>query len=174
MANIFWGNANSQPKRKHRFALALGNSGLPEWIVVNVKRPTMEISTTEHQYLNHTFKFPGRAKWQDVSVTLRDPLTPDASQTLYKVLENAGYTPPNKDPGVQSQKRTFTKAKFGSAVGMIQIQTLDAEGAVKEIWKLHNPIITNVDWGQFDYGDEGLLDISLNIAYDYATIETVA
>ena len=61
----FWSSTESQPKRQHRFTMSLGNYAgeqqLPKWIVSNVTRPAMEISTTEHQYLYHTFKFAGRS-----------------------------------------------------------------------------------------------------------------
>lgn len=172
MAQTFWASKDSQPKRKHRFAVSFGSTGLPEWIASRVTRPSMEVSTVEHQYLNHTFKFPGRAKWQNISVTLRDPLQPDASENLYRILDKAGYRAPNKDPGDKSQKQSFTKAKFQAAIGTLKIQTLNAEGSVVETWTLFNPIITNVNWGEFDYSSEDLLDLTLDIAYDYATIET--
>ena len=172
----FWGNINSQPKRQHRFALTFGKrSGadqLPQWIVSRVTRPSMEISVTEHQYLNHVFKFPGRAKWNNISVTLRDPLEPDASKELYDILDAAGYAAPAKSPSDPSMKEGFTKKKFVETLGTIKIDALDSKGRPIETWTLVNPMIVNVNWGEFDYSSEELLDLTLDIAYDYATIET--
>ena len=173
----FWSSTESQPKRQHRFTMSLGNYAgeqqLPKWIVSNVTRPAMEISTTEHQYLNHTFKFPGRAKWQDITVTLKDPLTPDASKQLYSILASAGYTPPNATTGPLDPafNRSFTKKSFNETLGVITIKALDAKGDSKETWTLFNPIIVSVNWGQFDYSSEELVELQLSIAYDYATIE---
>lgn len=176
MATTFWSNQKSQPKRQHRFLFSFGKKGtdeaLPQWIVSVAKRPSIEISTVEHQYINHTFKFPGRAKWQDINVTLKDPLTPDASFQLYKILQEAGYEPPKKDPADRSLKKSFTKGSFSATLGDIKIQALDANGAVVETWTLNNPIITSIDWGNFDYGSEELVELTLNIAYDWAEIET--
>ena len=173
MAETFWAQKDSQPKRQHRFLMTLGSTDIPQWVVSQVSRPSMEISTVEHQYMNHTFKFPGRAKWNNVSVTLRDPLQPDASDLIMKVLEKAGYRAPNKSPDDAASKQTFTKAKFSEAIGTIKIHALDAEGKVnRETWTLHNPMVVSVNWGEFNYGSEELVDITMDIAYDYATITT--
>jgi len=170
----FWGSKNSQPKRQHRFIFSFGKKGtqdqLPSWVVSVAKRPALEVSTTEHQYLNHTFKFPGRAKWQDVNVTLKDPLTPDASKQLYAILAEAGYNPPRKGPEDRSLRTSFTKKSFADTLGDIKIQALNAAGDVVETWTLNNPIITNVDWGNFDYSSEELVELTMNIAYDWAEI----
>ena len=171
----FWANQSSQPKRQHRFILSLGKKSgqnqLPSWVVSNVTRPAMEISTIEHQYLNHTFKFPGRAKWQDITVTLKDPLTPDASKQIYSLLAEAGYLPPSTSPEADAFKRAFTKKSFAEAIGNISIQALDSEGNTVETWTLFNPIIVSANWGQFDYASEELIELQLTVAYDYATIE---
>ena len=171
----FWGNKDSQPKRQHRFALTLGKrSGanqLPQWIVSRVTRPSMDLSVIEHQYLNHVFKFPGRAKWNNISVTLRDPLQPDASVELYNLLNAAGYSAPAKSPSDPSMKEAFTKAKFVKELGNIKIDALDSNGNPTETWTIVNPMIVSVNWGEFDYSSEELVDITLDIAYDYAEIE---
>tara|TARA_R100001510_G_C7596100_1_gene164156 strand:- start:10 stop:555 length:546 start_codon:yes stop_codon:yes gene_type:complete len=171
----FWGNINSQPKRQHRFALTFGKrSGqdqLPQWIVSTVTRPSMNIDVEEHQYLNHTFKFPGRAKWNNINVTMKDPLVPDASKELFDILDAAGYAPPAKSPADPSMKEAFTKKKFVETIGTIRIDTLNNKGEPIETWTLYNPMFVSVEWGQFDYASEGLIDLSVEIAYDYATIE---
>jgi len=173
MANKFWAQTESQPKRQHRFMMSLGKTGIPQWVITQVSRPSMEISTTEHQYMNHTFKFPGRAKWNNISVTLRDPLQPDASSLLYGIIKAAGYSPPTGDPTETKEMKTFTKSSFATAIGgQIQIHALDASGKVKETWTLHNPMFVSVNWGEFNYSSEELLDITLDIAYDYAVITT--
>jgi hypothetical protein len=173
----FWGNINSQPKRQHRFALTFGSRSsqnqLPQWIVSTVTRPSMNLEITEHQYLNHTFKFPGRAKWNNVSITMKDPLVPDASEELFKILDLAGYAPPSKSPSDPSMKETFTKKKFVETIGTIKIDALNSKGDPVESWTLHNPVFVSVNWGTFDYSSEGLLELTVEVAYDYATIETM-
>ena len=179
MASNYWANINSVPKRQHRFLFKFGkrqgenSEQLPMWVCSRVTRPSMEITSIEHQYLNYTFKYPGRAKWNNISVTLRDPGSPDATKVLYEWLVNSGYTPPMDDPSSAAAGSTFTKKAFGDLFGIVTIETLDAKGGVVDEWKIHNPMIVSVNWGELDYSSEELLNITVDLAYDYATIEGV-
>jgi len=176
----YWASTNSQPKRAHRFLFKFGNvtgqdeGKLPAWVCSRVTRPSMEITTTEAQYMNHTFKYPGRAKWNNISVTLRDPVDPDASVVLYEWLDKCGYKPPIDAPSTKKALTSFTKKSFAEFFGALLIQSLNGEGDVVEEWGIYNPIITSVNWGEFDYSSEDLINITVDIAYDYATIKKVA
>ena len=80
MASLFWGQANSEPKRQFRFELSFtsrnGNNpgDIPVWAVKTATKPVAEVSTIPHQYIDHTFNFPGRVTWQPITVTLVDPV----------------------------------------------------------------------------------------------------
>ena len=55
---------------------------------------------------------------------------------------------------------------------MIKIVQLDHTGTVEvEAWTINNPQLTNVNFGQLDYSQEGLINIDVTIAYDWATCE---
>lgn len=176
MAGTYWANKDSVPKRQHRFLFKFGKvegdggGELPTWVCSRVTRPSMEITAIEHQYLNYTFKYPGRAKWNNISVTLRDPGSPDASKVLYSWLESAGWKPPIDDPSAAGSSATFTKATFADLFGTVTIDTLGSDGKAIETWSIHNPMIVSVNWGEFDYASEELLNITLDLAYDYATL----
>jgi hypothetical protein len=40
-----------------------------------------------------------------------------------------------------------------------------------EQWKLINPIITNISWGDLDYGSDDLVEYTIDIKYDWAEYE---
>ena len=79
MASLFWGQANSEPKRQFRFELSFtsrnGNQAgdIPVWTVKTATKPVAAVSTISHQYIDHTFNFPGRVTWNPITVTLVDP-----------------------------------------------------------------------------------------------------
>lgn len=75
----FWTNSILEPKRNFRFIIRLG--GLSQggtFYAKKCSRPEIEITKTEHKFLQHTFKYPARAQWNDLTITLVDPATPDA------------------------------------------------------------------------------------------------
>ena len=38
----------------------------------------------------------------------------------------------------------------------------------QDVWTLYNPIITKIQWGDLDYGDDAMVECTLEIAYDWA------
>ena len=54
----------------------------------------------------------------------------------------------------------------------IKLSQLDAAGnQFIETWIVKNPLITSVDFDTLDYSSDELLNITVNIKYDYATID---
>ena len=77
--------------RTHRVAPRL-------WYAKTAAKPSFQVASVEHKYLNHTFKYPGSVTWQDVSITLVDPVDPDMAATLSDILVQSGYSPPTTPP----------------------------------------------------------------------------
>jgi len=50
----------------------------------------------------------------------------------------------------------------------ITIHLLDDDGVLLNNWRLVNPIITNISWGELDYSNDELLECSIDIKYDWA------
>ncbi len=164
MANIFWSQQESDPKRKYRFVMYVG--GIPLWTVKTTNKPTANVSTAEHQYLNHTFKYPGRVTWDPISLTLVDPLSPDVCKSLINRLQTAGY----QYPETANVRETMSKQKAVAALGTIRIAQIDAEGRPIEEWQLINPWFSKMQFGDLDYSSDDLTEINVEITYDYARL----
>ena len=91
----FWLNPNFEPKRQFRFLVQLSLSGQDvTFLAKSVDRPSYTISENPHQFFNHTFYYPGRVTWNTISLTLVDPVSPNAAELLYQYLEDAGVQKP--------------------------------------------------------------------------------
>ena len=167
----FWANKGSSPKRKYRFLLRLPNVNA-SWTITKVNRPSFNITEATHSCLNHTFYFPGRVEWQTVTFTMVDAVTPDATAILMGILGAAGYNFPTTLDG--EAYNTMSKAEAVQAMGEAQIVALDSNGANIDKWTLHNAWMKNVTMGDFDYTDDSLLSLDVELRYDYASykIET--
>jgi hypothetical protein len=53
----------------------------------------------------------------------------------------------------------------------IQIIMIDDLGTTMSVWRLVNPIITNISWGELDYSSDELLECTLDLKYDWAEFE---
>ena len=118
------------PKRKFRFMVeftginAGGDGGSALWYASTVAKPAFQINAAEHKYLNHTFYYPGSVTWQDVTLTLVDPVKPDMTATFADLVQVGGYNPPT----TPNSTRTMSKASAAKALGTVYIIQFDAEG----------------------------------------------
>jgi hypothetical protein len=163
----------NDPKRKFRFTVefqgvsaAIGGAVL--WYAKTVSKPSFQIAAAEHKYLNHTFYYPGSVTWQDVSLTLVDPVDPDMAATFSDIIVQGGYAPPADTTALS----TMSKAKAASALGSVIITQLDSDGGELEKWTLWNAFITEVKYGDLEYGGDDLTEMSVTLKYDWARVET--
>jgi hypothetical protein len=126
----------------------------------------------------------------DIGPTAREGLTRSTSGVLWEMLLASGYVTPsgNKSaltaredsdgnkmlsPVVSPEKAAMIDRAFGSAASetdgsMLEIIQINPKGEALETWTLYNPIIAKISWGDLDYGDDNLVEYTLDITYDWA------
>ena len=167
----FWSEATMAPMRNYRWKLQItgiadGNDII--WWAKTVTVPSWDMNEVEHDHFDNKYYFPGRVTWQDVEVTLVDPVSPSAVDLTNQILQNSGYNIPSDG---NEAKKTLAKSKAAgiNAVGDFIVELLDADGNVKEKWTLNNAFIKSAKYGELDYSNDDLRQISLTIKYDWAT-----
>lgn len=164
MADSYWGDPTIEPKRKFKWILQIG--GLPAWVVKAASKPKWSMDVAEHKFLMHTFKFPGQVTWENIEVTLVDPLTPDVVKTIETIIKNSGYEVPDA-----YRETTISKRQGVRALNGCKIQIINADETVTEEWTLSNAWISDVDYGgDLSYEDNGLQEVKITIAFDYAEL----
>jgi len=166
----FWQDPGLEPKRSYRFTMSVAGleDVIPAFLITKVSKPGFDISESEHKYLNHTFYYPGRVTWTDVSFTIVDVIdsVSNGSQAVMKMLETAGYKIPVDDGVTQS----MSKANSVSALGTVTIHQIDADGTIVEDWVLKNAWIRSAKFGELDYGSEDMQNVEVTLKYDNAYI----
>ena len=161
---LFWADKDTDPKRRYRFTLNMGD--IPVWTVKTANKPKANVSTVEHSYINHTFKYPGRVTWDNISLTLVDPLDPDMAYTMLRKLQKSGYQYPtdaNVRGTISKKQSTYSGVEF------VKINQINGEGKVIETWELKNPWIVSIDFGgALDYTSDDMNEIAVELAYDWA------
>ena len=173
MAENFWtdtlNSTTKDPKRQYRFTVKLLNyDGGAQWYAKSVTKPSFTVTDTSHTYLNHKFYYPGRVEWSEISVTLVDPVSPDAAAETFAIIEAAGY----HIPGDENDTTTMSKTRAVNSLGSVVITQIDSEGNMLEEWILNNAFIKSVNLGDLNYESDGLSTITLGIRYDWATCTT--
>lgn len=176
MAN-FWSTPDVEPKRNFRFqvqitGLASGNDVL--WWAKTVTTPSYDVSEVEHNFLDNKYYYPGRVSWNEVTVTLVDPISIDAVSQTNQLIIDSGYVIPAGAPSSDAQKSTISKAGAIGAVGDVIITILKADGTAVETWTLKNPFIKSAKYGDLDYSSDDLRSVEMVFRYDWAECDNTA
>ena len=164
----FWSDRSLEPKRSYKYLMTISNPGM-DYIIKTTDKPSFEVSETEHQFLNHTYYYPGRVTWSEIKVTMVDPAEPDASATLQQLLFNSGYNLPHSE--ALAKGKVITKKRAADALGTVYIKQIgNSASDIIEEWRLYNAWIKDVEFGSLDYGSDDMVEISLTLRYDFAQL----
>lgn len=196
----WWSNADTEPKRKNKFYVEMGTGGIL-YSVSSVSKPAVTIETKEYQMINHFYKYPGIPKWENISIkfvdaglwgsgqavvggTAIESNPRSTSKTLWEMLLASGYVTPNEVKSkiaslvkvVSPEKAAMIDLSFGSSPNKanrssLKIHQVNATGAKTETWTIYNPIISKISWGDLDYGQDDLVEYTLDVAYDWAQLD---
>jgi|TARA_R110002096_G_scaffold347199_1_gene540598 hypothetical protein len=176
-----------QPKRAFRFLVTFTELTDLTFMVKTAKKPSYALASTPHKILNHTFNFPNTVVWDPISITFIDAVDPNVGSKFYSALLNAGYLPPATSGDLLTG---VTKVGALGALGEVRIKQLDGGGVllptgadpgevmtrtalstmVLEEWTLKNAFLNKVEFGSsLSYAEEGLVEVSVGITYDFAT-----
>ena len=170
----FWNDHRLEPKRGFRFILSIEGGtagGIQQYLVKQVKKPSWSLGEATHQYLNHTFYFPGRVTWAECTFTIVDVVDTQSngSKELMEVLEASGYSLPISPNNLAN----ISKRKAVEALGSVKIRTIDAEGEPVEEWNLHNAYVSAAEFGELSYESDDMLNISVTMKYDNAWLNVM-
>jgi hypothetical protein len=151
----------------------IGLSGVL-WYAKKAEKPQLSFTESTHNYLNHTYYWPARAEWNEVTITLVDPVDPDLAGNLVESIVAMGYQIPG---GIgDDQFKTISKkgatSQFGGGTDQtaddVRIIQIDEAGNPLETWTLRHAWIKEVTFGELDYGSEDLTEVTIKFRYDWA------
>ena len=148
-----------EPLRKNRWILRFpADLGIQEWTLESAKRPQINQPATEIQFINTSTYVVGRYTWGEINVVFRDPIGPSTSQAIMEWVRLTSES---------------LSGRQGYAIGYkrdLELEMLDPTGAVVQKWILKNCFLTDVDFGDLTYSDDGLATISATIRPDYCIL----
>ena len=178
----FWTDgASVDPKRNFRFKIIISGfssaargdvsdetSQSSVWWAKKVQKPNFTIAEAKHVFLGHTYYYPGKLEWQEITMTLVDPVSPNALAILNDIVVESGYKIPNPNETLE----TMGKVKSIGQLGTIQIIQFDANDVAIETWELKNPFLKKISYSELDYENDDLSTIEIGLRYDWATCIT--
>lgn len=148
-----------EPLRKNRFLLRFPSDlGIQSWWVASTSRPTITMGETEIPFINTSTWVVGRYIWEQLSVTLRDPIGPSASQAVMEWIRLASESVTGRQGYAVAYKRDLI------------LEMLDPTGVVVSQWIIKNAMPVVGNFGDLSYDDDALATIELTIRPDYCIL----
>ena len=146
-----------EPKMSNRFIMYI--EGIPAYLVKAASRPSIDQGEVILDHINVERKLKGKSRWQDVTVTLYDPVVPSGAQAVMEWVRLHHESVTGRDGKSDFYKKDLT------------FNTLGTVGDKVEVWTLKGAFISSATFGDMDWATEDPIQIELTLKYDYAVLQ---
>jgi len=148
---------NFEPKLGNRFIMEI--NGIESYMIKTANRPTFTSEVVELDHINVKRKIKGKSTWDDVTITLYDPIVPSGAQQVMEWVRQSHESLTGRDGYANFYKKDVTFYLLGPV------------GDKVEQWTLKGAFISSANFGELDWASNDPLSIELTLAYDYAILE---
>ena len=148
---------NFEPKMKNRYIMEI--DGIQSYLIKTANRPSITFEPVVLDHINVKRKLKGKGEWQDIEITLYDPIVPSGAQQVMEWVRTSHESLTGRDGYADFYKKD------------IQIYMLGPVGDKIEQWTLKGAFINNAVFNDLDWASNDTAEISLTLSYDYAILE---
>lgn len=148
---------NFEPKMKNRWILEV--DGIPSYLIKTAARPSITFETVVMDHINIKRKLQGKGEWQDISLTLYDPIVPSGAQAVMEWIRLGHESITGRRGYADFYKKD------------IDIYSLGPVGDKVEQWKIKGAFIQSANFGDLDWASNDPFSIELTISMDYCILE---
>ena len=147
-----------EPKMKARYIMYI--EGIPSMLLKKAARPKISFDDVTLDHINIQRKLKGKGKWEDVSVTLYDPIVPSGAQAVMEWVRLSHESVTGRAGYAEFYKKD------------VKINMLGPVGDIVEEWTLKGCYIKEADFGEVDWTSAAdVLGITMQLRFDYAILE---
>ena len=148
---------NFEPKLANRFIMEI--NGIQSYMIKTASRPTFTSEVVDLDHINIKRKIKGKSSWDDINITLYDPIVPSGAQQVMEWIRSSHESLTGRDGYAAFYKKDITFYLLGPVGDKI------------EQWTLKGAFINSANFGELDWASNDPLSIELGLSYDYAILE---
>jgi len=148
---------NFEPKMKNRYVMEIDN--IPSYLVKAANRPTIQFETVTLDHINVKRKLKGKGEWQDITITLYDPIVPSGAQAVMEWIRLGHESITGRRGYADFYKKDLDFYMLGPVGDKI------------EQWKIKGAFIQQANFGDVSFDSNEPATIELTLSYDYAILE---
>tara|TARA_B110000977_G_scaffold143894_1_gene182688 strand:+ start:398 stop:886 length:489 start_codon:yes stop_codon:yes gene_type:complete len=146
-----------EPKQANRFILYM--DGIPSFIIKGVSAVSLTQGEVTLNHINILRKVKGKSVWNDVTMTLFDPITPSGAQAVMEWVRLGHESVTGRDGYSDFYKKDLT------------VNVLGPVGDIVSEWILKGAFIKESTFGDYNWDTENeAKQIELTLAIDYAVL----
>jgi len=146
-----------EPKYTNRFIMYI--DGIPAYIIKAAAKPSMTNGEIVLDHINVKRKLKGKSDWNDISITLYDPIVPSGAQSVMEWIRIHHESLTGRDGYSSQYKKDIT------------FHSLSPTGEKIEEWTLKGAFILDSNFGSMDWATADAVTIEVTLKYDYAVLE---
>jgi hypothetical protein len=148
---------NFEPKMKNRYVMEI--DGIPSYLVKSAARPSITFETIVLDHINIKRKLQGKGDWQDITITLYDPIVPSGAQSVMEWVRLGHESITGRRGYADFYKKDITFYMLGPVGDKI------------EQWTLKGAFINSANFGDLSFDSNEPATVELTLSYDYAILE---
>ena len=148
---------NFEPKVSNRFIMEI--NGIESYIIKTANRPTYTAEPVVLDHINVQRKIKGKSTWDDINITLYDPIVPSGAQQVMEWIRQSHESLTGRDGYAAFYKKDVTFYLLGPVGDKI------------EQWTLKGAFISQANFGDLSFDSNEPATIELTLTYDYAILE---
>ena len=145
-----------EPKVQNRFIMYI--DGIPSYMVKSATSPSFTDNIVKLDHINTYRKIRGKREWQNMTLSLYDPITPSGAQAVMEwarlsyesVTGRAGYS-------------DFYKKD-------VTLNLLGPVGDIVGEWIIKGAFIQQSNFGQYNWSSDAAVEVQLTLAMDYCIL----
>ncbi len=145
-----------EPKQQNRFILYV--DGFPSYLIKGIGGVSFTSGTVELNHINIQRYIKGKTKWNTISLTLFDPITPSGAQAVMEWARLHHESVTGRDGYSDFYKKDLT------------VNILGPVGDIVSEWIIKGALITESNFGDYNYDNEGAIEISMTVQPDYCVL----
>ena len=145
-----------EPKVANRFIMYI--DGIPSYMVKSVSSPSFTDGVIKLDHINTYRKIRGKREWQNMTLSLYDPITPSGAQAVME-WARLGYESVTGRAGYSD----FYKKD-------VTLNVLGPVGDIVGEWIIKGAFVVSSNFGQYNWSTEDAINVELQLAMDYCVL----
>jgi hypothetical protein len=146
-----------EPKQKNRFILYV--DGIPAYLIKGVSGMGFSQEEIVLNHINVYRKIKGKLKWNDLTLTLFDPITPSGAQATMEWVRLHHESVTGRDGYADFYKKD------------IVLDVLGPVGDIVSEWVLMGAFIKTADFGEYNWDTEAeAQNLTMTLGMDYCVL----